>query len=205
MKINIQYNRFLDPIFVAYIRSREGYKRWKQPTIVEVKRNIRMYKKEWDKYGDKILTGIQKVTGLKFKRHEIDVYVVSGNPRSFSRPIVMKSTYTKVDFLNVLTHELIHCLYSDNCKTLGDAASINHDNPVVKNHVILHSILKHVYLNVLKEPRRLKADIKFCSGSKYGYDIAWDLVQKGDYREIIKEFKKKVRLNKKLSLSNKKE
>ena len=192
-KITIKYNRFLDPVFEAYIRSQKGRKNWKKPSLALVHRNIKMYRKEWDRYGTKALTAMQKVTGLRFKRNQIDVHVVSGNPRSFSSPIVVKGRYSKTDFVNVLIHELIHCLFADNRKEANDSVSVPHDNILVADHIVLDAILKHIYLDIFKEPKRLNADIDFCADSKFGYDIAWKIVMEGGYKEIISDFRKRLK------------
>jgi len=190
--IIIRYNRFLDPIFEAYTRSQEGMKDWEKPPIELVNKNIKMYRKEWAKYGERALTAMQKVTGLRFNRNQINIHVVSGNARSFSSPIVVKSRYSRVDFINVAVHELIHCLYMDNNKMVNNVVSIPHENQIVANHIVLDAILKHIYLDIFKEPKRLKADLKFCKNSRFGYDIAWKIVQDNDYMKIISDFKKSL-------------
>ncbi len=190
--IIIRYNRFLDPIFEAYIRSYKEWENWDKPSLELVHKNVKMYRKEWQKYGKEALIAMQKVTGLRFKRNHIDIFVVSGNPRSFSSPIVVKSRFSKVDFINVAVHELIHCLYADNYEKVNGLISVGQENLIVTDHVVLFAILKYIYLDVFKEPKRLKADIKFCKNSKFGYDTAWKIVQDGDYRKIISDFRKRL-------------
>ena len=188
-KIIIKFNKFLDPIFTEWIQSKSEYKDWTPPTKIELDDQILMYKREWDIYGEKILKAVCNITGLDFKRNQIDVHIVSGNPRPFSNPIVMKSRYDAMDFINTLTHELIHCLFQDNKETIGDKPRYPHENEIVKSHVIVHAILKYIYLDILNEPERLEKNIDNCSGSKHGYDIAWDIVEKGDYKELISRLK----------------
>lgn len=191
--ITIKYNRFLDPIFEAYIRSQKGKKDWKKPSMSLVLRNIKKYQELWAKQGDKILVGLQRTTGIVFKRNQIEVHMVSGNGRAFNSPIVMKSRYSDVDFINVLTHELIHCLYSDNRNKVNDVICdprFDSTSNTTQNHIVLHAVLKYIYLDVLKEPKHLKADIKFCTSADY--KEAWSIVEAGDYKEIIKAFKKRV-------------
>jgi hypothetical protein len=191
-EIIIRYNRFLDPIFEAYIRSHKEWKNWDKPPIELVHKNIKIYRNEWDAYGEKALTAMQKITGLHFKRNQIKIFVVSGNDRPFSSPIVVKSRYSKIDFLSVAIHELIHCLFTDNQGKIGNTYSVAHENTIVADHIVLHAILKHIYLDVFKEPERLHADIKKANNSKFGYSTAWKIVQDSDYKMIISDFKKRL-------------
>lgn len=113
-KITIRWNKFLDPIFVAYVSTLPKPEGWTAPTEKEVVEGIKMYNEAWAEVGEKILTDIQKITGLSYERNVIDVHIVSVNPRPFSNPIVMKSRYPKDEFVSTLTEELIHYLFKDN-------------------------------------------------------------------------------------------
>lgn len=194
-KITIKYNRFLDPIFIGWIQSQEKYKDWIPPDKEEVLKNIQNYNALWNKYSEQVLLAMTEITGLHFKRNLIPVYIVSGNPRGFSDPIVLKSRYTDIEFINYLTHELIHCLYVDNCARVNDA--IPYDAPnlndTAKDHVYLHAILKYIFLDILKEPGRLVVAIDNCNKSKGGYELAWQIVENGNYLELINGFKSKIK------------
>ncbi len=191
--ISIKYNKFLDPIFIAYIKSLSKYKDWEVPAKEIIDAQVIMYKREWEKYGGKILEGMCQTTGLNFKRNWIDVFVVSGNPRPFSRPLVLKSRYSGTEFINFLTHELIHCLFADYDDVKGFNPAYPHENVTVSKHVIIHAILKYVLLDVLDKPEYLAADIANCT--KYpelGYHEAWNIVEKVGYMKIIEDFKENV-------------
>lgn len=188
-KIHIEYNRFLDPIFIGYTKAQPQWKDIEVPAKETVDAQIAMYKEEWKKLGEIILKAIQGVTGLAFTRSLIDVYVVSLNSRSFSRPIVMKARYTPVEFINVITHEFIHCLFTDNCKTVNDVILVPHPNYTASKHIVLHAILKYVYLDVLKSPENLKVNKDISDKAKSGYDEAWQVVEAGNYMQIIEDFK----------------
>lgn len=194
-KITIKYNRFLDPIFIGWIKSQEIYKDWKVPEKSIVLENIKNYNVLWDKYGVKILEAITTITDLSFSRTLIPVYIVSGNPRGFSDPVILKSGYDDIDFVNYLSHELIHCLFVDNYKIVNDAIPYKAPglNTTAEDHVYLHAILKFIYLDVLNEPERLTKNISNSSLFKGGYELAWDVVEKNNYRELINEFKRKIK------------
>ncbi len=53
---------------------------------------------------------------------------------------------------------------------------------------MVHSGLKEIYLDVLKEPYRLERDIKECQQWP-AYKAAWAYVEDNDYKEINKKIK----------------
>ena len=58
-------------------------------------------------------------------------------------------------------------------------------------HIPVHAVHKAIYLDILKEPKRLKRDI--VENNKYNatdYINAWDYVEKHGYKEIIKQLQK---------------
>lgn len=192
-KIVITYNEFLDPIFKGWILSQKKFKDWVAPSLDDVKKNVKEYEKEWEKYGDRILDGLTTITNLSFKRNQIDIHVVSGNPRPFSRPIVLKSRYSPIDFINIVTHELIHCLFVDNEKKLDGKEFYKIENKIVSSHVLIYAILKSVYFDILNEPERFERNMQslseYDSDSNAAYKEAWNIVNKIGYKEIIKGFR----------------
>jgi hypothetical protein len=98
-KINIKYNSYLDRILIGYIKSLPEYKDWVEPTDGFLKDQVSMYKEVWNKEGEKVLTAICNVTGLEFKRNQIDVHVVKGNLREHASCIILKCRYSREEFL----------------------------------------------------------------------------------------------------------
>ncbi len=197
-QINIAYNRFLDPIFIEWIQSKPEWKDWKSPTKEEVLNRIEVYKKEWRKYEKSILKGMCHALKLSFVQNIVDVHIVSGNPRAFSNPIVMKSGYAPEEFVNVLAHELIHRLLSNNSETIDMKVLVRlfpKEDSLTRGHVLIHAILKYIYLDILKQPNRLKMDLERShSAATKGvsaYQRAWEIVNAGDYIEFVHDFMKK--------------
>ena len=159
--------------------------RQQEPPIEEVLNNTEKYKEEWSKYESKILKGMTTCIGLDFKRNYIDVFVVSGNPRPFSRPIVIKSRYPIDEFICVISHELIHCLFADNM------FSKNGRDPYPKNsHIVVHPILKYLYIDVLREPKLLDVNKEaYANSNNKKYDGAWKKVDELGYMEILNKVK----------------
>lgn len=201
-RIIIKYGKVLDPIFIFYCQNSpdlkaRGWNDWTPPTQEEVFKRIEDYKKEWSKYEAKILKGICDVLNLEFKRNVIDVYIVSGNPRQLSAPIVIKSSFSPDEFVNSLAHELIHALFQDNGSRIPISIfdeMFPEETNSVKSHVVLHSILKYIYLDILKDAKRLDRNIE--SSRKHNtndYSRAWEIVEKERYLEVIKKFKGKIK------------
>ena len=57
----------------------------------------------------------------------------------------------------------------------------------------LQAILKHLYLDILKEPERMASEIETTNKNKNGYELAWQIVETGNYLNLIAEFKTKIK------------
>lgn len=201
-QIIIKYGKLLDPIFIFYCQNNpdlkeRGWNNWIPPTQEEIFKKIEDYKNEWSEHEARILKSMCAILGLEFKRNAIDVYIVSGNPRQLSAPIVIKSGFTPDEFVDSLTHELIHALFGDNGKIVPISIwdeMFPGETKLVKSHAVVHSVLKYIYLDVLKDDKRLEKNI---AGSKKhdtnDYFRAWEIVDEKGYTEIIKKFKSKIK------------
>jgi hypothetical protein len=184
----------LNPVFTAYVTSEPRWKDVAVPTEDEVKERITRYRTEWERVGPKMLEGTCEALGLSFDRPVIDVYIVSLNPRPFSDPIVIKSGHEPREFPSVLMHELLHRLFSINIDRVYKeifSEMFPSETTTTQNHVVVHAVLKYLYLDVLHDEEMLTEHIERSKKhSTAEYVRAWDVVQERGYREIIEEFKK---------------
>ena len=157
------------------------------------------YRTAWQEYEAKILPALEKILGAAFRQPIIDVHTVPGI-RDMSDPLIMNFMTEPDEFVDRLTHELIHKLLTDNTayslndtnkptwlgnewqKLFGD-----HDFDTLI-HIPVHAIHKHVYLDILKEPERLKRDLEGTADNK-PYAEAWKYVSEHDYKKIISDLK----------------
>lgn len=201
-KIRIRYNRLLDPIFIFYCKNNPelknaGWNDWTPPSKEEVLKRVENYKIEWEKHENDILNGLCDITKLNFKKNIMDVHIVSGNPRQFSRPIIIKSGYMTDEFINVLIHEFIHELFSQNIDIVYKDIfkdMFPNESRLTQNHVIAHAILKYIYLDVLKNEIHMKKNLEISKAhSTNDYARAWEIVEKRGYKELITEFKERYK------------
>ncbi|MEK7535886.1 MAG: hypothetical protein AAB590_02650 [Patescibacteria group bacterium] len=198
-KIIIKYARALDPIFIEYCKSYKhgGWDKWVSPSHEEVIQRTENYNKEWAIWQEQIVGDIQKVLGLNFKRTIIDVHIVSGNPRNFSNPIIIKSGYPVDEFIDVLSHELIHVLLQDNnniasweCVDFVKSLYPN-ETKLTQDHLIVHATLKCIYLDTLEQQDRFKKNLKRSSqASMNDYYVAWEIINQLDHKQFISDYKK---------------
>lgn len=193
-KLNIKYSKALDLIVLDYVKNIPKYKDWVPPTKEEVLEKVKEFNEVWNKNSNKILKAICKSLNLYFPQNIIDVYIVSGIPRCFSDPIVIKSRFTPEEFIDTLCHELIHKLLGQNKKNVKKKivqGFAPEESETTKNHVLIYAVLKHIYLDILKEPSRLDGNIKTSSEHfNDDYTKAWKIVDETGYNKILSEFRK---------------
>lgn len=159
------------------------------------------YRSAWAAYQAKILPGISEAVGLEFRRPIIDISTAPWFI-PISDPVVINFRDEPDQFIDTLTHELFHVLFTDNhIMTLHD--SDGSKSPLLKEwqrmfgeiddfnmlvHIPAHAGLKYIYQDVLKQPRRLRRDIKMCQEWP-SYKAAWDYVETHDYKKILAQLK----------------
>jgi hypothetical protein len=165
------------------------------------------YRKAWKKHEKIIIAGLQSALGVDFYKPVIDVsctpYFV---PKS--DPLIMNFKESPDQFVDVLMHELCHVLLTDN-----NVHQSNGDNPKmdliavwkkifngqedlnVLAHIPVHALCKYVYVDVLKEPSRLRRDKKAVEewDDSGAYKTSWAYVDSHDYKNIIEELRQSYR------------
>ncbi len=191
-KIDIKYGNFLDPIFLKCLASDPRNEGRIPPAKEEVLEKIEKYKKEWVTHEEKIVSALQETLELDFAHNIIDIYVVTASRGSFSDPVVISSKFTPEVFIDILTHELIHRLLSENTESVAVGKILlkilPDENNMTRVHVLLHAVHKHIYLNTLKEPERLTANL-MRSDKFPNYKKAWKIVEDFGYQELIEKVK----------------
>lgn len=165
------------------------------PDPESIKKKVVDYQNEWKKIENKIINGICNCFDLNFYLKTIDVNI-SPYLRPISTPLLLNTKYEPDQFIDLLTHELLHILLNDNTtynnsKLIETWKSIySTDDMLTLNHIWVHAGLKYIYLDVLKNPYRLERDKEECKKWP-SYYKAWEIVEEVGYKELIDKFKAK--------------
>ncbi len=162
-----------------------------------MEKRVAEYEAAWKPYEAKIMNGICNAVGLEFRQNIIDVYIAPWFA-AFSDPLVIGIQNDPDTFVDVLTHELLHRLLTDNTSIDFQTGALAKEWPKlfgeehefgVLVHIPVQAIHKHLYLDVLKEPKRLEREIenykKETSYDPANYLNAWDYIDQHGYKEII--------------------
>jgi len=184
--------KYRDSIFIKEYLKKTGEN---YPSFKIITQYISSVGKLWGKQENKILQEISKITNLKWQEKEIKCYVI-GQGRSFSDPLTLRIYKNKNDFIDTLTHELIHQIFIQNSpKTLNYwrylRKNYSNESRITQNHIPLHAIHKKLYLNLFNK-KRLTNDINKCQEFE-DYKRAWQIVEKEGHENIIKEFRKRIK------------
>ena len=158
------------------------------------------YRQAWSKFEDRILPALVEVLGVEFYRPVIDVPCAPWM-WSISDPLTMGFQFFPDQFVDQLTHELCHVLLTDNTKySMRSSKKVQylderwkklfgkeHDFDTLA-HIPVHALCKYIYLDILKDPKRLERDVEMVRVDP-SYEAAWDYVDEHDYKEIIKQLK----------------
>jgi hypothetical protein len=158
---------------------------------------VKNYIEAWLPYEEKILTSMEEILGLQFRQEMIDVYIAPWFS-AFSDPLVIGVRLSPDEFIDTLTHELLHRLLTDNTLVSTELFLLPEWEKLFGKeltftalvHIPVHAVHKAIYLDVLKEPERLVRDIENNkSNQAIDYIAAWEYVNKNDYNEIIEKLK----------------
>ena len=162
----------------------------------KVQSYMKAAEKVWRKYEKIILQELPRIIKLKWKEKKIICYVV-GDCRPFSDPLTLPVYEDKGLFIDVLIHELIHQLFSQggNYKKAKKAwghiyRKYKNESRLTRIHIPLHAIHWHVYKKIFNE-KRLNRNINR-SIPYPDYKRAWEIVEKGGYENVIKEFSSRI-------------
>ncbi len=166
------------------------------PSPRKVLNYIEKVEKLWKEHEKSILKELEKISKLKWKVKFIYCYVV-GKCVPFSDPLTLPVYKDPNYFVEMLTHELIHQLFSqegnmERAKKAWKYIDRKYRKESIKTriHIPLNAFLSHIYYKFFGE-KRLKRAISLIS-HLHDYKRAWEIVQEEGYQKIIDEFTKRI-------------
>lgn len=167
----------------------------KYPDEKEVLEFMKKAEKRWEKYEDKILPEISNLTSLSWKEDFIYCFMV-GDCRPFPFPLTLPVFKNVDDFVDVLTHELIHRFFvpesiKKRVKKVWEFSNSKYseESLVTRMHIWVYAFHSSIYLRFFSK-ERIKRNIQRVS--RPDYKRAWEIVQEQGYKNIIKEFTKRL-------------
>ena len=89
-------------------------KEYSNKTQAEAERYIKIVSKEFSKYSKRVLKDISNISGLKWQKQLIDVYISKYAPYSLSVPLTIKIYKDVKVGTTILVHELVHNIIFQN-------------------------------------------------------------------------------------------
>lgn len=194
-------------ILITYANLLQNVKLGNQPdcrllTYDEAEDKAEEYRQAWAQKEQLILDGMQECMGLTFSAPVINVALAPWTyGAAISFPLIVDMSREPDEFVDVLTHELFHQLFTENQIITSSGARAQsrlqwgelfgeeHSGTSLV-HIAVHAACKYMYLDVHHEPYRLERDVEHASKLP-DYAVAWDYVEKNDYRQIIEKLKKR--------------
>lgn len=160
-------------------------------SVEEYEAIARQYQDWWLTVGDTILRAMMDTLQLEFRQNTLDVYVVPWF-YAISDPLIVGPTFKSQDeVINLLTHELVHRLVTDNTKAeygenmIEDWRTLFGDLTFnTLTHVPVYAVIKKIYLEVLERPDLLQKEAQSIGEDKE-YAEAWAYVEQQGYQTVI--------------------
>lgn len=160
-----------------------------------IQRTLNRYEKAWRPYEERLIRGMCELLDLEFRQNTIDIYAAPFY-RSFSYPLFIATKYTSDRAVEVITHEILHRLLSDNLQIDSRKPHARewkkaiglHDTFNIAVHIPVHAMLQALFDDVLGEPERTLHDKKMCQKWP-DYKAAWAYVDEVGYKTVIERVK----------------
>lgn len=162
-----------------------------------MEKRVSDYQKAWKPFEQKVLLGMTELLGLSFRQNIIDVHIAPWF-KAFSDPLIIGVSQEPDVFVDILTHELLHRLLTDNTTIPYETELLPEWQKLFGEdhtfgalvHIPVHAVHKAIYLDVLNDSSRLDRDIAINkTRNATDYIAAWEYVEKHGYKQIIKKLR----------------
>ena len=189
-KILFKYSWIYDNIWKDYLILKKGKSKEEFLSQKKITNYLKIISKLWDKEEKKILKEISNSSKLKWRRKQIVCYIISAG-KSISDPLTIKIFKNKNDFIDLLIHELIHQILTQNKNQVSKyikylRKKYKDKSLTTQNHIILFAIYTKIMLKLFNK-KRLNREFKRAK-KKGEYLDAWKIMDEEGYENILKKF-----------------
>lgn len=151
----------------------------------------KQYQEWWLPLGATILRVMTDTLQLEFRQNTLDVYVVPWF-YAISDPLIVGPTFKSQDeVINLLTHELVHRLVTDNTKAEYGENMIEDWRTLFGNlpfntitHIPVYAVMKSIFLEALNRPDLLHLEVQNAAKDAE-LARAWAYIERQGYQTIV--------------------
>ena len=160
------------------------------PSSEEIQKKMKECENNWRKEEKEILEKLAKIMALSWKEEKIKCYIM-GRGKSISDPLTVTLSNKGEQFIDTLTHELIHQLQLQNVSRIKKwweqvNEKYSKEPKLTKNHILLHAVHTKLLKEIYNEERLKKNIVK--SNDSPDYRLSWKIVSQEGYDNIIKKY-----------------
>lgn len=151
---------------------------------------LRSYRREWSMWGAHILTGIAQLTGVRWKEKMLECQVRAANSDgSADGPLCVPGYKDPTQFVDILTHELIHVniSYAPREGEQGFELRLRRHPHIVRQHVLVHAVHGILLKRLFGEERYLRERV--WARTRPDYDRAWRIAEIKGFERVTEEFR----------------
>ena len=138
-RLNFTYSYIYDQTFAVLTGNK-----YFEGTSKEAASYMKALEKEFSRFSGKVLAGIPRVSGLRWQKPYIDVYISKYAPSSFSVPLTVRMYKNAKVGNSILVHELVHNIVFQNQKHIRYVKlfkDFRTEEVMTKYHIIEGAIL----------------------------------------------------------------
>ena len=193
-QIIIRYNKILDEITKAHSLTLPKHaERASQDTDMdEVNKKIKQYIEAGSPIKDRVIEAIEKMTKRPFPYSVVNVSIVWIVYRTEAQTMIFPASLSVDEFIILLTHELMHLSWP--LYTVEFEEKYKDEKPIVRDHIIIHATLQHLWCDILNRPDYL--EISRARSNRHStdeYTKAWEIIDKEGCRKVLNYIKEPIK------------
>ncbi len=193
-QIIIRYNKILDEITKAHALTlpKHAERASQETDMNEVSKKIGQYIEAGTPIKEKVVEAIEKMAKRPFPYSVVNVNMVWIVHRTEAQAMIFPVSLSVDEFIILLTRELMHLSWP--LYTAEFEEKYKNETPIVRDHIIIHAMLQHLWCDVLKRPDYLEmSKARSDRHSTDDYTKAWEIVEKEGYMNVLNYIREPIK------------